>query len=102
MVVMQILVVNALAFYLSRSLAIKFDWLFQLATTFSCGVAGLLAYSVSHYLFDVSVQIGLALLSAGLLYAMFMLALICFSPSLAGLSKADLVTAAQRLRLIRL
>lgn len=102
MVVIQIFSVNALALYLSRSLGIKFDWLFQFTTSLSCCVAGLLAYSVSDSLFDLSTQIVLAMPVAVFLYALLMLVLVVFLPSLAGLSKADLVKAAKGLRLIAL
>ncbi|MDD5392918.1 MAG: lipopolysaccharide biosynthesis protein [Thiothrix sp.] len=90
MVVMQAFSVNALAFYLSRSLDIKFDWLFQPVATLACVAAGLLAYTVSQILIDVSSQIWLALMVAGLLYAILMLVLIGLSPSLVGLHRADL------------
>ena len=99
MVVMQCLSVNVLAFYLSRSLGIKFDWQFQPVVALACVTAGLLAYSVSQTLIDVSSQIWLAMLMAGILYVMLILTLIGLSPSLAGLRRTDLAAVAMKLRL---
>jgi O-antigen/teichoic acid export membrane protein len=102
MVVMQILSVNALAFYLSRSLEIKFDWLFQPASALACLLAGMLAYAISQTLLDVNSQLWLAFLLAGLLYAMMLLALVWLAPSLAGLRRNDLAVAVTiGLRMVR-
>lgn len=102
MVVMQILAVNALAWYLARSLGIKFDWLFQPAAALACLAAGLLAYGMAHVLFDVGSQIWLAFVVAGLLYAILLLALIWLAPGLAGLRRADVLAAMNRgQRLVR-
>jgi hypothetical protein len=102
MVVMQILSVNALAFYLSRSLGIKFDWLFQPAAALACLAAGLIAHTVSQSLFDVSSQLWLAFLVAGLFYAMILLTLINMVPSLAGLQRGDILAAMDKgRRLVR-
>jgi len=102
MVVMQILSVNAQAWYLSRNLEFKFDWLFQPVATLACLGAGLLAYAFSHFLMDVSSQLWIALLVSGVIYSMLMLALIGFAPSLAGLRRSDIATACTvGLRLIR-
>lgn len=102
MVVMQILAVNALAFYLSRSLDIKFDWLFQPVVALTCVAAGLLAYAIPHALFDVDSHLWLAFLVAGLLYGVMLFALISMVPSLAGLHRTDIAAAvAVGLRLVR-
>lgn len=102
MVVMQILSVNALAWYLARSLEIKFDWLFQPAAALACLAAGLLAYGVTHALFDVGSLIWIAFLAAGLLYAVMLLALVGMVPSLAGLRRTEIDAAiAMGLRLVR-
>jgi O-antigen/teichoic acid export membrane protein len=102
MVVMQLLSVNALAWYLARSLDIKFDWVFQPVAALACSGAGLLAYAVSHLLIDVGSHLWLALLASGTLYSMLMLALIGLAPSLAGLQRTDIATACTvGLRLIR-
>lgn len=93
MVAMQILSVNLLAFYLSRSLEIKFDWLFQPASALACLLAGLVAYAISQTLLGVNSQLWPAFLIAGLLYAMMLLTLIWLAPSLAGLRRNDLAVA---------
>lgn len=102
MVVMQIIQVNALAWYLARSLEIKFDWLFQPEAALACLAAGVMAYGMVHALFEVSSQIWLAFGVSGLLYAILLLALIWTAPSLAGLQRSDLAAAlAIGLRLVR-
>lgn len=94
MVVMQIIQVNAMAYYLSRSLEIKFDWLFQPLAALACLAAGLLAYAVTHTLFDVGSQFWLVLLGAGLLYAVVVLLLVWLAPGLAGMERIDILAAA--------
>jgi O-antigen/teichoic acid export membrane protein len=91
MVAMQILSVNILAFYLSRSLRIKFDWVFQLVTTFICVVAGLVSYGISQILISNSNPNWNALILAGVIYILFMILLVCTCPSLVGLHRVDLV-----------
>lgn len=101
MVVMQIFSVNLLAYYLSRSLKIRFDWLFQPVAALACLVPGLLAYSAIHALLDVDSHFVPAFLGAGLLYAIVVLVLLWLVPGLAGLSRVELVAATNRLRLAR-
>ena len=103
MVVMQILGVNALAWYLARSLKIRFDWLFQPVAALACLAPGLLAYGVVHgVIFDVCSQLWLAFVVAGLLYAVILVALIFWKPSLAGLGRAEILAAMDRgRRLVR-
>lgn len=97
MVVMQIIQVNVLAYYLSRSLQIEFDWIYQPMMALGFLAAGLLAYAATHALFDVESQIWPALLGAALLYAVEVVALVWMAPSLAGLSRVDLDKAVNRL-----
>jgi hypothetical protein len=99
MVVVQILGVNALAFYLSHSLGIKFDWRFQFTATLSCIAAGLLSHAVSQTLFDVTTQIWVELPVAGVVYLPLILIFIRISPSTAGLTESDLTHVTNRLRL---
>ncbi len=102
MVVMQILSVNALAFYLSRSLNIKFEWGFQPLVTLACVTFGFLAYLVSHALFDLEAHLFLAFMVAGLIYAILLFALIRMAPSFAGLHRNEIDAAiAVILRLVR-
>lgn len=102
MVVMQILSVNAVAFYLSRSLGIKFDWVFQPAAALACLSAGLLAYAIAQVLFVDSGQLWLAFVVASGLYATLLLSFIWLAPSLAGLRRIDFDAAVVKgLRLLR-
>lgn len=102
MVVMQVIQVNALAWYLARSLEIRFDWLFQPAAALVCLAAGLLTYGVVHVMFDVGSQLWLAFVVAWLLYAVMLVTLVWWVPGLAGLGRADIVAAvAMGLRLVR-
>lgn len=91
MVVMQLLSVNVLAFYLSKSLGIKYDWLFQPAAIVACVVAGLLAYSFTHEILNLGSQFLIAILLSGALYSVLIVALIFLMPSLAGLCRANVV-----------
>lgn len=97
MVLMQIISVNALAYYLSRGLKIKFDWVFQPVVALACIGAGLLIYAVTNTLLDVGSQVWIALLGAGLLYAMIILTFVWLAPGLAGLNRGDLAAVANRL-----
>lgn len=93
MVVMQIIQVNALAFYFSRSMRVKFDWLFQPMISIICVMSGFLAFSISRTMFDGGTEIWAAIVMSGFVYAMLMLALISFTPGLAGLNRDDLDSA---------
>jgi O-antigen/teichoic acid export membrane protein len=90
MVVMQLLSVNALAYYLARSLGIKFDWLFQPASALACLSAGYLAYVIPNSLTEVASHLWLAIFVAGILYAAMLLAVVGFAPGLAGLTRSDI------------
>ena len=102
MVVMQILSVNLLAYYLARSLEIKFDWLFQPVVILACLCSGLLAYVIPHALLDMGSHLWTALLVSGMLYSMMLLIVIGLVPSLAGLHRTDITASlAMGLRLAR-
>jgi O-antigen/teichoic acid export membrane protein len=95
MVVMQILSVNALAFYLSRSLGIKFDWLFQPVTALLTTGVGFFAYSLSQDIvwFD-SVISKLAI--SGVLY-FFLTAFTLYQlPWLVGITRVELISLVRR------
>lgn len=99
MVLIQIISVNLLAFYLSRSLGIKFDWLFQPIAAIACLAAGILAHTIAQSAIDLNDQTGCAMLAAGLFYAITVILLIQMAPNLAGLSRDDMaygVAALQR------
>lgn len=90
MVVMQLLSVNALAYYLSRSLNIKFDWLFQPASVVACSIAGYLAYVIPNSLTELASHLWLAMLLGGILYAVMLLGIVGAVPGLAGLTRSDI------------
>lgn len=95
MVVMQIISVNALAFYISRSLGIKFDWLFQPVTILFSTGSGLLAYILSQ-----------AILSNGAVFAQFVIAGIFYLlltalslyalPWLVGMTRRELISLVRK------
>ena len=89
MLVMQILSVNALAYYLARSLKIEFDWLFQPIAAVGCLAAGLLAYAISNSILDLSSYFWLTMIASGVIYSMLLLVLIWLKPDLAGLHRTD-------------
>jgi hypothetical protein len=93
MVALQFLAVNAVAFYLARSMRISFDWTYQLICGIGCFGSGWLAYVISNSLHFVSGQAWVGLLMAGILHSLMVLALIWLVPSLTGLSRGGLLTA---------
>lgn len=90
MVFMQIISVNALAFYLSRSLRVGFDWFFQCVSVLACVAAGLLTYILVSFLFDLTSQIWIPLLVACFLYILIVISLITIFPGIAGLSRNEI------------
>jgi O-antigen/teichoic acid export membrane protein len=90
MVVMQLVSVNALAYYLARSLKMEFDWLFQPASAIACLSAGYLAYVIPNSLTDVASHFWLAIFLAGILYALMLLGIVMAAPGLAGLRRSDI------------
>ncbi len=95
MVVMQILSVNALAFYLSRSLGIKFDWLFQVVSALITTCFGFFAYSLSQNIAWLdSVIYKLAI--SGVLYFFLMAFTIYKLPWLVGITRAELINLGRR------
>ncbi len=102
MLVMQILGVNAVAFYLARSMQVSFDWVYQPLSGFGCLGAGWLAYIVSQWLLYTSAPVWMGMLTAALLYLVALLALIWIAPSLAGLSRNEIRLATRKLIFVRL
>lgn len=92
MLAMQIVSVNVLAFCLSRSLGIRFDWQFQPLVVLVSVTAGLVAYAIPLTLLDLNSQIWFALPISGAIFALVMMALVGLSPNLVGLNRED-VTA---------
>lgn len=95
MVVMQIISVNALAYYLSRSLGIPFDWLFQPVAALLCTGAGLLSYSLSHAVLTSGVVFA-QFVSAGVLYLLLIALSLYWLPWLVGMSRAELIGLVHR------
>lgn len=92
MLAIQIVSVNVLAFCLSRSLGIQFDWQFQPLVVLVSVTAGLVAYAIPLTLLDLKSQIWFALPISGAIFALLMMALVGLSPNLVGLNRED-VTA---------
>jgi O-antigen/teichoic acid export membrane protein len=90
MVMMQLLSVNALAYYLARSLDFKFDWRFQPASALACLGAGYLAHVIPSSLTEIADHLWLTMLVAGSLYAVMLLGIVACAPSLAGLERSDI------------
>jgi O-antigen/teichoic acid export membrane protein len=96
MVVIQILSVNALAFYLSRSMGIKFDWLFQPVSGLLCAGAGLLSYTLSRaVLMNGSVFTQFAM--AGAFYLLVTALSLYILPWLVGMTRSELISMVRRL-----
>jgi len=99
MVVMQFLSVNALAFYLSRSLGIKFDWLFQPVTVMLTAIVGFFAYSLSQDIFLVDSVISQLAIS-GVIY-FFLTAFILYQlPWLVGMTRFELISQVRSIFII--
>lgn len=95
MVVVQILSVNALAFYLSRSLGMKFDWLYQPVTALISGSVGGFSYVLSqNFVWVDSVSYKLAI------YVVFYFLLTAFIlyklPWLIGMRRNELMSLVNR------
>jgi O-antigen/teichoic acid export membrane protein len=91
MVMIQIISVNALAFYLSRSLGVQFDWMFQPVATLLCMGAGLLAYSLSHALL-VNGTVFVQFATAGIIYILLTALSLYALPWLVGITRNELVS----------
>lgn len=88
MVVMQFLSVNALAFYLSRSLGIKFDWLFQPVAVVICSGAGLLSINLAHGL-PLNTAVWAQFILAGIFHLLLIALSLYFFPWLVGVKKNE-------------
>ncbi len=90
MVGIQVLSVNAFAYYLARSLGIKFDWLFQPVSALACLSAGYLAYIIPNSLTEIGGHFWLTMFIAGILYLVMLIAIVGAAPSLVGLMRSDI------------
>ena len=90
MVVMQIISVNVLAYYLSRSMKIKFDWLYQPIVMLTCLGIGILSYTITNQILEPSSQFWLAFTLSGFFYTIVLLVLVIKAPSFSGLHRDDI------------
>lgn len=98
MVILQLLSVNVLAYYLARSLQLSFDWVYQPLSGFGCLGAGWLACFISRLAFDLSAQVWFGMLAAGFLYSVLVFAMIWLAPSLAGVSRGEILGVMRRFK----
>lgn len=92
MVLLQIISVNLLAYWLSRSIKFKFTWLFQLICIATCLSASFFAQRAALLLFDSTSQIWLAISAAGAIYFCIIFSVLKIAPALLGVTKADIAT----------
>ncbi len=97
MVVSQLLAVNVVAYYLARSLQIRFDWTYQPLGLFGCLGLGWLAHAIAQWLLDVPAHTWAAMLASAFLYSAMMLAMLWLAPSLAGGSRREIMAVVRRL-----
>jgi O-antigen/teichoic acid export membrane protein len=95
-VVMQFLAVNVIAIYLARTLQIDFDWIYQPFGLVVCLGLGWLAHGISGWLFDVPAHVWTGLLVSATLYLIMMAGTIWLTPSLAGLSRNEMLDVVRR------
>jgi O-antigen/teichoic acid export membrane protein len=96
-VVMQFLAVNVIAIYLARTLQIEFDWIYQPFGLVVCLGTGWLAYGIPRWLFDVPAHVWAGLLVSATLYLIMMAGTIWLKPSLAGLSRNEMLDVVRRI-----
>lgn len=96
-VVMQVLAVNAIAIYLARGLQIEFDWVYQPVGLFACLGMGWLAYAVPKGLSDTAAHVWFGMLASATLYLIMVAGLIWLRPSLAGLSRNEMLDVVRRI-----
>ncbi len=97
MVVLQFLSVNAVAFYLARSMRISFDWTYQLICGFGCFGSGALAYVISNRFHFVVTEVWAGMVMSAILHSLMLIAFIWLVPSLTGLSRSELMNAIRAL-----
>lgn len=97
MVIMQFLAVNVVAIYLARSLQIDFDWTYQPIGLFVCLGMGWIAYALPRELFDTAAYVWVGILASALLYLIMTVGVVWLKPSLAGLSKNEILNVVRRI-----
>lgn len=96
MVVMQFIFVNITALYLAKSLRMNLDWVYQPLSGLSCLLAGVVAYSVSKWLFDLSAHILPGMLLSGLLYLVMVVSAVWLMPSIVGVNREEILAFVRR------
>jgi hypothetical protein len=99
MVVVQILSVNALAFYLSRSLGMKFDWLFQPVTALITGSVGVFSYVLSQNIVWIN-SVSYKLVICGVFYILLITFTLYKLPWLVGMTRNELMSLISRTSII--
>jgi O-antigen/teichoic acid export membrane protein len=92
MVVLQLLAVNAVAFYLAKSMRITFDWTYQLVCCFGCFGSGWLAYFISHDFYFAVEKVWVGMLMSAIIHSLIVFTIVWIVPSLTGLTRGELVT----------
>jgi O-antigen/teichoic acid export membrane protein len=90
MLIMQIISVNALAYFISKRLNIKLDWQFQLTITALCSGAGIFSYELSNALL-IDKPLFPKLFISGLAYTVILVLSIYLFPWLLSMKREDLV-----------
>lgn len=97
MVVIQVLSVNALAWTISRVFRWRFDWVHQPIALLGCVAAGWVAHATVVSVLGESIPVIGRLAAGGILYAMLISAILYAAPTLAGLSRVELMRDARRI-----
>jgi hypothetical protein len=97
MVIMQLLAVNVIAIYLARSLQVEFDWVYQPVSLLICLGMGWLAYVIPQWSFGIGAQGWVGMLVSAMFYLMMIIGTVWLTPSLAGLSRNEILALTRRL-----
>jgi O-antigen/teichoic acid export membrane protein len=101
MVVMQLIFINITAIYLARSLKIKFDWTFQPISILGCLTAGWLASLLSKWLLNMPSHLMVEILLSGFIYLVMLGVMVWMMPSIAGLSRLEILASVSRIPQMR-
>jgi O-antigen/teichoic acid export membrane protein len=96
MVVMQVIQVNVVAYIIARASGRAFDWVYQPISLFACIGLGWLAHSVAVLFAGSQGSLPIAMATAGLLYSASIATLVYALPSLAGLTRSEILMDLRR------
>ncbi|MBF0340498.1 MAG: lipopolysaccharide biosynthesis protein [Magnetococcales bacterium] len=96
MVLLQIVAVNASAWFIARRLGIRWDWLYQVVGMAGCLGMGWLAYWCAGILLEDAPWVLLKMAGAGCLYLIFVFGLIYGAPWLACATRDQIHRLAKR------